>query len=67
MREVLAEGSNHTPLVLIDHQGKHGLDAAAYFAGHGLLNVRCLRGGIDEWSRQIDPKLRRYELESTRT
>jgi len=36
---------------VIDHQGKNGLDAAAYFMGHGLESVRCLRGGIDAWRR----------------
>src|SRR5207302_3164641 len=36
MQEILAEGTNSRPLVVIDHQGKQGLDAAAYFMGHGL-------------------------------
>lgn len=62
MRQVMADGSNTRPLVIIDHQGKQGLDAAAYFMGHGLQNVRCLRGGIDAWSREVDPKVRRYKL-----
>ncbi len=61
-QEILAEGTNSRPLVIIDHQGKQGLDAAAYFIGHGLTNVRCLRGGIDGWSREVDPKLPRYRL-----
>src|SRR5262249_26820233 len=64
MREVMADGSNARPLVVIDHQGKQGLDAAAYFMGHGLQNVRCLRGGIDAWSQEVEPKLRRYRLGS---
>jgi len=62
MRQVMADGSNTRPLVIVDHQGKQGLDAAAYFMGHGLQNVRCLRGGIDAWSREVDPKVRRYRL-----
>ena len=41
---------------------KQALDAAAYFMGHGLQNVRCLRGGIDAWAQEIDPKLRRYKI-----
>jgi rhodanese-related sulfurtransferase len=64
MQEILAEGTNPRPLVIIDHQGRHSLDAAAYFLGQGLTNVRCLRGGIDAWSQEIDPKIRRYRLES---
>ena len=43
-----------------DH--KSALDAAAYFLGHGFENVRCLRGGIDEWSQEVDTKLPRYRL-----
>jgi len=62
MREILAEGTNSRPLVLIDHQGKQALDAAAYFLGHGLQDVRCLRGGIDAWACEVDPKMRRYKL-----
>lgn len=62
MRQIMADGSNTHPLVIIDHQGKQGLDAAAYFMGHGLQNVRCLRGGIDAWSQEVDPKVRRYRL-----
>ena len=64
MRDVLADGTNTRPLVIIDHQGKKALDAAAYFMGHGLQNVRCLRGGIDAWSLEVDPKVRRYRMGS---
>jgi len=62
MQEIMASGSNSNPLVIIDHKGRQGLDAAAYFMGHGLENVRCLRGGIDAWSQEVDTKVRRYDL-----
>ena len=62
MREILAEGSNTRPVVIVDHRGAQSLDAAAYFMGHGLQNVRCLNGGIDAWAREVDPKIRRYKL-----
>lgn len=62
MQEIMASGSNSNPLVIIDHKGKTALDAAAYFMGHGLQNVRCLRGGIDAWSQEVDAKVRRYDL-----
>ena len=61
-QEIMAEGTNSRPLVIVDHQGKQGLDAAAYFMGHGLTNVRCLRGGIDAWSQEVDRGMRRYRL-----
>jgi rhodanese-related sulfurtransferase len=62
MRELMASGSNTNPIVVIDHAGKNALDAAAYFMGHGLQNVRCLRGGIDAWAQEVDAKMRRYKL-----
>jgi len=62
-REIMAEGTNSRPLVIIDHRGRQGLDAAAYFLGHGLQQVRCLRGGLDAWSLEIDPSLPRYRVD----
>jgi rhodanese-related sulfurtransferase len=62
MRELMASGSNTQSIIVVDHQGKNGLDAAAYFLGHGLQNVRCLRGGIDAWAQEVDPKVRRYKV-----
>ncbi len=51
-------------LVFYDHAGASSLDAAAYFAGHGFANARYLRGGIDAWSQEVDPKVPRYKLET---
>ena len=62
MRELMANGSNTKQVIIVDHQGKNALDATAYFIGHGLQNVRCLRGGIDAWALEVDPKVRRYKL-----
>ena len=62
MQQLMATGSNAEPIVVIDHAGKNGLDAAAYFMGHGLQNVRCLRGGIDAWAQEVEPTMRRYKL-----
>ncbi len=63
MQEVLSSWPKNDLLVLIDHTGARSLDAAAYFAGHGLTNVKGLRGGIDAWSAEIDSSLPRYTLE----
>ena len=62
MRQIMGDGSNTKPVVVVDHQGKNGLDAAAYFMGHGLQNVRCLRGGIDAWAQEVDTGMRRYKV-----
>jgi rhodanese-related sulfurtransferase len=52
-------------IVFYDHTGQSSLDAAAYLAGHGFTNARYLRGGIDAWSQEVDPAVRRYRLEPT--
>lgn len=62
MQEMLATWPRDRAFVVVDHQGRHGLDAAAFFLGHGFQNVRCLLGGIDAWAQQVDPKMRRYTL-----
>src|SRR3974390_1807377 len=62
MREILAEGTNSRALIILDHCGKQALDAAAYFMGHGLQNVRCLRGGLDAWAQEVNLKMRRYRI-----
>ena len=52
-----------TPIILYDHTGSRSMDAAAYFLGHGFTGTQCLAGGIDAYSREIDPKLPRYRVE----
>jgi rhodanese-related sulfurtransferase len=63
MQEILGTWDRTGLIVFVDHQGTRTADAAAYFAGHGFENVRCLRGGIDAWSSEVDPSLPRYDLE----
>lgn len=63
VQEILTATERSHPYVLIDHLGDRSLDAAAYFIGHGLENIRALRGGIDAWSREVNPELPRYTLE----
>ncbi len=63
LSEITSQWDREALLIIVDHQGKRALDAAAYFAGHGFSEVRALHGGIDAWSQQIDPSLPRYHLE----
>ena len=63
MQEILASWARTDLLVIYDHQGARSMDAAAYFQGHGFENIKSLRGGIDAWSIDVDPKLPRYHLE----
>lgn len=62
VQEIMAKWPRTEEFVIVDHTGKMGLDAAAYFLGHGFEHVRCLRGGIDAWSREVDSKVRRYQM-----
>lgn len=63
MSEMLSRWPRADLLVIYDHTGTKSMDAAAYFLGHGFTNVRALRGGIDAWSHQVDPAVRRYKLQ----
>jgi rhodanese-related sulfurtransferase len=63
LQQQLFAGDPSTPILLYDHQGRHVLDQVAWFRGHGLRQTHGLRGGIDAWSREIDPSLPRYRLE----
>ena len=62
-QQILTNWSRTDLFVIYDHQGTRSMDAAAYFQGHGFENIRSLRGGIDAWSSEVDPKLPRYHLE----
>jgi rhodanese-related sulfurtransferase len=62
--ELMSQLSPEVPTVIYDHTGGRSLDAAAYFQGHGFKDVKALRGGIDAWSVEVDPKLPRYHLEN---
>lgn len=64
MQEILGKWSRADLLVIYDHQGTRSMDAAAYFQGHGFEAIKSLRGGIDAWSAEVDPKLPRYHLEN---
>jgi rhodanese-related sulfurtransferase len=64
LQEMLMRWPKDQTLVIYDHLGKKSMDAAAYFMGHGFSGVRSLRGGIDSWSEDADPKVRRYRVEN---
>lgn len=63
IQQLMSGCPKDTMLVIYDHTGTRSLDAAAYFSGHGFLNVRALKGGIDAWSAEVDPSLPRYSVE----
>lgn len=63
VQEIFNSWGKADPLVIYDHYGDRSLDAAAYFLGHGFSETKCLAGGIDAWSVEIDPSLPRYKVE----
>ena len=42
------------------HHGVRSQHAAEYFRSRGFRNLHNLRGGIDAWSRLVDPSVPRY-------
>jgi adenylyltransferase/sulfurtransferase len=48
------------PLVLVCHHGLRSLEAARRLRGLGFAHVVNLTGGIDRWSRDVDPAIPRY-------
>jgi rhodanese-related sulfurtransferase len=63
LQQELFAGDPARAILLYDHLGRHVLDQVAWFRGHGLKETYGLRGGIDAWSREVDPTVRRYRLE----
>jgi len=49
-----------TRIVFHCHHGGRSQAAAEHFAGLGFTNLHNLAGGIDAWSREIDPSVPRY-------
>lgn len=48
------------PVVCICHHGVRSLQAAAFLQHRGFTQVHDLIGGIDAWSREVDPGVARY-------
>jgi len=44
-------------IVFTCRTGERSLDVASYFIGHGFSSVFSMRGGIQAWSREIDPSV----------
>ena len=47
-------------LVLLCHHGVRSLQVASWLRQQGVDNCFSLTGGIDRWSREIDPSVARY-------
>lgn len=49
-----------TTLAFLCHRGRASRDAAEHFWEHGFNDLWNVEGGIDAWSREIDPSVPRY-------
>ena len=56
----LAELSPSRPVVCVCHHGMRSLQVARWLERAGFDAVYNLEGGIDAWSREIDPSVPRY-------
>ena len=62
-QEALGKWDKETRTIIIDHTGDRSLDVAAFFIGHGLNRTLALAGGIDAYSKEVDPNIPRYRIE----
>lgn len=63
MRDVpdrLAEIPRDREIIVYCHGGARSAMIAGYLEGQGYERVANLHGGIDAWSRTVDPKVPRY-------
>jgi rhodanese-related sulfurtransferase len=64
MREVpqrLSELPKDREIVVYCHGGTRSAMIAGFLEGQGYPHVANLSGGIDAWSRTVDPKVPRYD------
>lgn len=47
-------------IVTVCHAGVRSMNVAVWLRNQGIERAQSLRGGIDAWSREIDPKVPRY-------
>lgn len=48
------------PIVVLCHHGARSLSVTMWLRNQGFEHVQSLAGGIDHWSRAIDPTVPRY-------
>jgi rhodanese-related sulfurtransferase len=48
------------PTVVICHHGTRSLQVVAFLERMGFQNLHNLQGGIDAWSRHVDPRVPLY-------
>jgi adenylyltransferase/sulfurtransferase len=54
------EAYRQAPLAVHCHHGGRSLKVARWLRQNGFAQAQSMAGGIDEWSREIDPSVPRY-------
>jgi rhodanese-related sulfurtransferase len=63
MREIPARSSeldDEAPIVCMCHHGARSANVGMFLESRGFTNIFNLQGGIDAWSRQVDPSVPTY-------
>ncbi len=47
-------------IVVLCHHGVRSMNVTVWLRQQGFENVQSMRGGIDAWSRAVDPKVPMY-------
>ncbi len=56
----LDELADQCTLLVLCHHGVRSLQVASWLRERGIENAYSVAGGIDRWSREIDPSVPRY-------
>jgi len=48
------------PIIVYCHHGVRSLNTAVWLRNQGFEHAQSLAGGIDQWSKTIDPSVPRY-------
>ncbi len=56
----LAEIPKDKKIIVYCHSGSRSMMVAGYLQGAGYASLSNLDGGIDAWSRKVDPSVPRY-------
>lgn len=51
---------SHCGIVILCHHGMRSISAAMFLRERGIHRVFSMAGGIDAWSREVDPCVPRY-------
>lgn len=51
---------HNTSVIVMCHRGVRSLKACVILMKFGVARVKSLKGGIEEWSRKIDPSIPHY-------